>query len=221
MFSIRRLASTRTLTHKEKWLVRTTSQTDQDEARYRGMQELTPDRIISLLEEPTDNRIPVYRDIRRRASIRYLIVALQQALTPLTRVNLIDILGERHAARAVPTIIDAFGVDPCSGVRSSRCRRAPAKIGKVSAGPALLDALRIEENDGTRQMLVLALGAVGYVPAVPSLIGLLKDPSGMVRGCAAWSLGALEAMESTDILGQALATGISPLLIRTQIADGA
>ncbi len=172
------------------------------------MQELTPDRIISLLEEPTDNRIPVYRDIRRRASIRYLIVALQQALTPLTRVNLIDILGERHAARAVPTIIDALR-DPCSGVRSSAAD-ALAKIGKVSAGPALLDALRIEENDGTRQMLVLALGAVGYVPAVPSLIGLLKDPSGMVRGCAAWSLGALEAMESTDVLQQALATETHP-----------
>ena len=40
------------------------------------MQELTADRIIMLLEEPTENGIPVYRRIRRHATVRNLVAAL-------------------------------------------------------------------------------------------------------------------------------------------------
>ena len=167
------------------------------------MQELTPDQIISLLEEPTEDGIPVYREIRRRASVRNLIEALQIATSPLTRQNLCDILGERHAVSALPTLVKALR-DPSDGVRHSAAD-ALAKIGKESAGPALLDALWIEEDDGTRQMMALAVGAVRFGAAIPTLTGLLMDPSAKVRGCAAWSLGALEAKEAQIKLQQALA----------------
>jgi HEAT repeat protein len=164
------------------------------------MRELTADRIISLLEEPTEDGIPVYRRIMRRASIRSLIDALQQAASPLTRENVCDMLGERHAVRAVPTLVHALK-DPSDGVRSAAAD-ALAKIGKASAGPALFEALKTEEEDGTRQMMILALGAVGYVPAIPTLIGLLEDPAAKVRGCAAWSLGALRAKRATQRIEQ-------------------
>ena len=164
------------------------------------MQELTANRIISLLEEPTEDGIPVYRQIKRRASIRSLIEALQDATSPLTRENVCDILGERHAVRAVPTLVNALR-DPSDGVRSAAAD-ALAKIGKASAGPALFEALQTEEEDGTRQIMILALGAVGFAPAIPTLIGLLEDPAAKVRGCAAWSLGALRAKQAAQWIQQ-------------------
>jgi HEAT repeat protein len=48
-------------------------------------------------------------------------------------------------------------------------------------------------------------GAVGHRPALSLLIEALKNPVGMLRGCSAWSLGALTAQEAAAALHQALA----------------
>jgi len=55
-----------------------------------------------------------------------------------------------------------------------------------------------------------ALGAVGYRPAIPTLIDLLLAQTGMLRGCAAWSLGALGATQARHPLQEALAREAHP-----------
>ena len=55
-------------------------------------------------------------------------------------------------------------------------------------------------------MVAIALGACGYRPAIPDLISLLTTDSGMLHGCAAWSLGELVATESETALINALSS---------------
>jgi HEAT repeat protein len=167
------------------------------------MDELTAQKIIQLLEAPTDDRRPISDWILSNAPVTELILALQGNSTPLVRQILCDMLGERHERAAVPILVDCLN-DASPDIRDSAAD-ALAKIGDPSAGKALMECFAGAEREiGVRQMLALALGAVGHKPAIPLLIQALNEPNGTLRGCAAWSLGVLDAEEAKDALQRAL-----------------
>lgn len=121
-----------------------------------------------------------------------------------TRYLLCYLLGSRHSLRAVPLLLELLN-DPDASVRGESAD-ALAKIRSERAGPRLRDRLSLEQDDGVRQMVAIALGACGYRPAIPDLISLLTTDSGMLHGCAAWSLGELVATESETALINALSS---------------
>jgi len=108
--------------------------------------------IIQLLETPTPDRRPTVRQITEEAAIPRLIVAVQEATTPLTRQLLCDILGTRGDKQAVSVLINALQ-ENVSKVRSSAAD-ALAKIGDAQAGEALMKRLEIEESDGVKSALI-------------------------------------------------------------------
>ena len=163
---------------------------------------LTPDSIIQLLSRPVVDRRPITRTIAVRASLSALLLALEHATSSHVKEIVSNILGNRHNARAVPSLLNVL-TDSSSGVRASAAD-ALAKIRNPTAGPTLLSRFRAERNNGVRQMLALALGATGYRPSAAALIASLTDKSGALRGCAAWSLGILRVREANKALRHAL-----------------
>ena len=131
-----------------------------------------------------------------------LIEALRLADDERSRTVLCDVLGFRHASKAVDALIAVLD-DPSSSVRSSAAD-ALAKIGDGRAGPALMARFELPEPAITvRRMLLAALGAVGYRPAIPTLIQWLGNPDPSQRGSAAWSLGNMRAIEAIPALEEA------------------
>ncbi|HEY7418683.1 MAG TPA: HEAT repeat domain-containing protein [Ktedonobacteraceae bacterium] len=159
--------------------------------------------IIHLLEEPTENRTPRKQKITAEASIEDLIAAMHEPTAPLTRQILCDIVGDRHAAQALPELLAALK-DASPNVRSAAAD-ALASIGDSQAGPALLERYRADEDRDVRVMIAVALGAVHYQPAIPDLIQALDDPYETLQMEAAWSLGELKAAEARGGLQRVLA----------------
>lgn len=132
-----------------------------------------------------------------------IIAALALAHDPVQRTILCDVLGFRHEAAAVDALVARLADDDAR-VRSAAAD-ALAKIGDEQAGPALLARFDLPDPDlGVRRMLLAALGAVRYRPAIPTLITWLGNPDPSQRGSAAWSLGALAAAEALAPLEEAL-----------------
>jgi len=159
--------------------------------------------IVHLLEEPTDDGIPIKEKVTAEASIEALIAAMHEPITPLTRQILCDILGARHAAQALPELLDALK-DTSPYVRSAAAD-ALAAVGDPQAGPALLERYRTEEDRDVRVMIAVALGAVHHQPAIPDLIQALDDPYDTLQMEAAWSLGELKATEARAGMQRVLA----------------
>jgi HEAT repeat protein len=158
--------------------------------------------IIRLLEESSSGAQTKQR-IMADASTTEIVRALETCNAEKARQILCDIVGVRHAPAAVPILITCLG-DSASGVRSAAAD-ALAKIGDKRAGPALLEHFTILESElPVRRMLALALGAVQCHEATPHLIAALQHTDGSLRGCAAWSLGHLDATEALVPLQEAL-----------------
>lgn len=91
------------------------------------------------------------------------------------------------------------------------------------AGEALHHRFLLPEPDlNTRRLLLRALGAVGYAPAIPTLISWLQNPDSKQREAAAWSLGKLNAKQAIAPLESALKTERNRLAreeMQTAIAD--
>jgi HEAT repeat protein len=164
--------------------------------------ELNAEAILQTLEAPRDNWIPLKFRLQREASIRELKKALQQSQSLDVCQVLIDILGYRHARSAVSLLLPYLDNDD-SGIRSATAD-ALAAIKSPEAGAPLLRQYKVETERGTRNMIAVALGAVGHAASIPVLIEALKSPDPGLRGSAAWSLGALGAVEALDDLQQAL-----------------
>jgi HEAT repeat protein len=167
-----------------------------------GRQGMDVQRIIQLLEEPTTDRRPVVDRLEVEASRDELIKALEMSTAPLTRQIICDMLGRRHEAAAVPRLLEALN-DISPKVRGAAAD-ALAKVGSEGSGVQIMKRLNVEQDNGVRQMLVLAIGSVRYRPAVPYLVELLRDADPAIRGCAAWSLGSLRAKEAMGYLAEAL-----------------
>jgi len=168
------------------------------------MMRLNPTDILSLLMTTPEGRErrSVIAKIGTQAGVMELITAFGQASDNVARQILAYILGKRHAKTAVPILAGSlYDNDPY--VRAAAAD-ALAKIGSSAAGKTLLERFIQEDDDGVRQMLAIALGAVHYRPAIEALRQGLRNPSGMLRGCVAWSLGELHAVEAIQELEEAL-----------------
>jgi HEAT repeat protein len=156
--------------------------------------------IIQLLETPSTT-FPQLR-WRKQASVKELRRALELCSKAHTRQVLCDVLGFRHAKSAVPLLLQCLE-DSASGVRSSAAD-ALGKIGDLRAGAALMHHFQQETELPVRRTLACALGAVGCKPAIPLLIDCLRHGDVGLRGCSAWSLGILRAVEALPMLDMAL-----------------
>jgi len=156
------------------------------------------DEIIRLLEEPTDDRRPLKHKLQRSASVKELVKALTLSQVELTRRILCDILAARKVKSAIPALLECLD-DPSPWVKDDAAE-ALGKIGSIKAGEPLLNHF----NNDRSLWLAVALGAIGYRPAIPSLIASLSSPYGKIRGGAAWALGELRATEAITSLELAL-----------------
>lgn len=165
------------------------------------MQHLKADDIIRLIEAP-DGGFSRYA-LRKEASIRELILALEQTESVKVRWIITTVLGDRRAKTAIPILIRHLD-DSDLDVRIY----AAESLGKIcdpKAGPALLALFQNRaEPPELRTTLAVALGGIHYQPAVPLLVEALSSEHGNLRGCAAWSLGELQAQEAVSALRKAL-----------------
>lgn len=135
--------------------------------------------------------------------------------------NLLPIIDEssdiNDAVAAVKSLSENHGEDAISllieRISDSRARvryavvDALKQIGHPSAGEILYNRFLLPEPDlDTRRLLIRALGAVGYAPAIPTLISWLQNPDSQQRAAAAWSLGILKAKKALSSITSAYAT---------------
>jgi HEAT repeat protein len=166
--------------------------------------------IIQLLEGPSDNRIVIKGKILHQASIEQLIAAMHEPKTRLTYAILCELLGKRKDAQAVPVLLAALR-DADSSIRAEAAQ-ALAKIESPVAGEPLLAQYLIEEDKGAKEWEIIALGAVGYRPAISQLIQALDVEH--LRRYAALALGELKAKEARAAVQQALASEIDPYTVK-------
>src|SRR5512139_743001 len=125
------------------------------------------------------------------------LIADLQSPDPEARVAAADGLGQYAAfhedtsmlPEAVPYLIDALQNDPVRGVRLAAAYSLGA-MGGTAAVPALLDVLRLSDNDRGMQLVIAkALGKTRDPLAVASLVGVLQsDQSRCVCVAAAKAL---------------------------------
>ena len=159
--------------------------------------------IVQLLENPPDDGgWPIVQKVIDEASSTELIAAMYEPDSSLeTRDTLCSIFGYRKDTQAVPLLLEILH-DPSPRLRGSAAE-ALAKIEAPEAGKELLAQYLTEENQGIKEWYIIALGAVGYRPAIPSLIQALNVEH--LRRYAALALGNLKAIEAKEAMQQALA----------------
>jgi HEAT repeat protein len=158
--------------------------------------------VLDLLEGESDDRRPAKERISAEAPLDAIISAMREAKAPITRQILCDIVAALRAAEAVPELLDALA-DASPAVRSAAAD-ALASVRDPNTGSALLGHYRSEPDPDVRTVLAVALGAVGYRPAIPDLILALHDPHRALQVEAAWSLGELHASEAREQIIHAL-----------------
>jgi HEAT repeat protein len=166
--------------------------------RGRG---IFPKALRPLLDAEQPSRLwPSFRAFCERASAADLISAFEASRNEATKVAIVIAIGERGLDGALPLLVRALW-DRSLSVREFAAESL-AKVGDPRCGPDLVRKYR--EERGLRLLVAIALGAVGYRPAIPLLIDALCDEDGMVRGGAAWSLGHMGAVEARTALEVAL-----------------
>jgi HEAT repeat protein len=166
--------------------------------------------IIARLEEPTEERRPVMRDLRENAPDEALLAALAAAERPLTRQLLADLLGFRAVAAAAEPLATALD-DPDEGVRAA----AADALGKVfmadeppraevarRVGAAMLARFEAEPSAAVRHTLASAVGAARYEPAIPALRAALESDDRSLAYSAGWGLHWLEGTRPPPLPGR-------------------
>jgi len=166
--------------------------------------------IIQLLEEPTENRIPIKWKVLQEAPLEELITAMHEPKMQITYRILCELLGKRRDAQAVPVLIETLH-DADASVRAEAAQ-ALALIENPLAGEAVMAQYLAEEDQGTKEWYVIALGAVGYCPAVPYLIQALNVEN--LRRYAALALSELKAKEAKGAIAHALARETEPYTVK-------
>lgn len=180
--------------------------------------------ILSLLEKTARGWTFIYQ-IRNEAAVSDIVAALRASTAPHTRSQLCYILNLRAGAeffegqssetkQAVPALIEVLA-DSDIGV-CGEAIDALGHIGDPTAGPALLEMYRKENDDfGLRVLLASTMGFCQYAPAIPPLIEALTSPNSLLRRQATWGLRHLRTQEATEALQKALAQESDPLTRQT------
>ena len=171
---------------------------------------LSDDEIISMLNAVDDPNSK--QTIRREASIRQIMNALEKATVPLHKQILCDILGEREAKSAVSLLLQHTN-NESRGVQIAAVD-ALAKIGNPRVGAYLFQLLSLPSQDiRLVRTIIIALGAVGYTPAHERLILALKSADESIRGGAVWSLGHMRIHEALPLMQELAKHEQSPYVL--------
>jgi len=184
--------------------------------RFRHLSAEEQDEIVT---NPATHFWPRKGLIAQQATTHELIRALDLATTTQNRAIVCEILGWGRSPTAILALVK------CINDRSPRVRYAavdaigniamrrrpflnePAvgDMGNPSVGKVLLQQF-IKEQPWKKPNTLLpsALGAVGYHPAVPTLIHALERDDRWIRRFAAWSLQILDAREACAPLAKVL-----------------
>jgi hypothetical protein len=112
----------------------------------------------------------------------------------------LDVLGNKHAKTAVPALIDTLD-DENPKVRFAAADAIGKTFmhdntkhhnGRLEAGEALYAALEGETVKGLEEILITALGAVRYEPALPRIRADLNSQDESLRKAAHWALERFE-----------------------------
>jgi len=174
------------------------------------MKNLPISEILHLLEPPTDEQLAqslshfnetgmidgnhgLSRKLRvsKGASIKNLIEALQSSPDDFVKQRLCEIFGWRKSITAIPVLLDCLD-DPSEAVRNEAADSL-RKIGSVKSGSSLLEHLSIESSDTVKLTVILALGAIKYLPSAEYLVNYLRDSNDNLRAFSSQSLGKMKA----------------------------
>ncbi|MGI8857921.1 MAG: HEAT repeat domain-containing protein [Thermomicrobiales bacterium] len=186
-----------------------------------SMKNLSAEEITAMLELPTDDPLKKWNTLRKRllhdAPVRELVIALQQAHSQYGQNMLMHTLGMLGAKSALP-VLASYIDDP----NPSRRGLAVDVIGRIAVintrrrgkghhtpyppdiGERIMQRFeKTEPLEELRPGLALALGALHFRPATPSLIEALGSAEVGLRVCAAVALGQLHAPEAIPALDSA------------------
>lgn len=115
------------------------------------MKDMTVDEILSLLKYDAQQGLQKRERVRKGARIKELITALQTTTDPYVRRMLCDMMGDRWAKTAVPSLIECLN-DPSADVRYSAAD-ALEDIGSPAASESMLFHFMHEKDASVRGML--------------------------------------------------------------------
>jgi len=160
--------------------------------------------ISKFIKKYKHNGLKLKKDIKQNANPVDIIKALDLSENDREIIILCDILGELHVKEAVPVLVKMLRHNS-SDVRNSVADNL-AKIKEPDSGEYLIQQYTDEPEDSVKRMIIVALGAVKYYPAIPICMKELSNKNPGMRGGAAWSLGALNATKAIELLQKTLST---------------
>lgn len=179
------------------------------------LSEMGDEELARIFRDPTKHGYAMKNYIAAHAKVKDLIAALGLTSTPRERAILLEILGWHGTPQAIPAMVGYIS-NRSPNVRSeaadaigkialrARCRtrlHAVSTLGSPPVGEIMLARFVKEQEHGKQNCwLAAALGSIDYRPAIPALIRALESQDASVRGCAAWSLGILHAIEAMEPL---------------------
>lgn len=115
-------------------------------------------------------------DLRATQATPLLVRVLRNDSQVEVRAAMAQALSEMNDTNAIPGLMEALEKDVASSVQTA-CAGALGDMRVRSAGPLILRALENNPDTMERATKVRALRQLGYAPAVPVLIGMLKPPA--------------------------------------------
>lgn len=189
-------------------------------AAYRTLNEdVGTDAIPALLELVADADAPMHarseavellgRIGGTRRDLRPLpaLLALDDPALALVRV---EALGRLRGEEALAEVLEALrGAEVPLKFPALRVLAEPEWREQVETARLLPDVEPYldHEQAGLREFAVKFMGVRRHSPAVPALVGKLRDPDGTVRQMAAWSLAQIGTQDAVAAVNSAILTG--------------
>lgn len=190
---------------------------DRRGAAYRTLyEEVRGDAIPALLEVATDPKAPLHQrseavELLGRIGGSYGDARPLPALLALDEPDLalvrLEALGRLRGEEALAAVLDALrGPDVPKKFPALRVLADWKEADTARLLPDVEPFLD-HEQPGLREFAAKFMGVRRHGPAVPALVGKLRDPDGTVRQMAAWSLAQIGTQDAVAAVQSAIETG--------------